>query len=475
MSTRSAARQQLENRSVPSLELAAPRLELAADGDGATLPTGSGFGLRRGLIALFGAVVIAGAVFLLMHRTHHLGGRPSSAVATREREQTSARLALAGVHAASDSMLSAAAAQSGQMLTATQPTPVPHDLSASEETTLAAGTSLYQPAGYLANAYRTVAARVHIPWRLLASVEYLQGGYVDAIAGATAGAERSVSNQVQSNGRDVVDAHVLAQATAAAAQPSAGLVSDARHLAADGVRQGPAAGLATYLKPVATTPQAVMTLAQSIAPAASSSSAAPTAKVSAMLNEARLLNGLPYAWGGGHTNPAWVVSSGYDCSGFVSEVLHSAGYLNSPDTTQTLPGSAGIVSGPGKLVTIYDRTIATVKVWHRYRKIVTVKRAVNTASLGVHVDKGRRGNSLNSVSIKLPKWVGEWKTIKIRKLVRSQDTSNNDEHVIIDIDGQWWESGGSTADGGAAMVHQIINPSPAYLKSFNRILHPQGL
>jgi len=66
-------------------------------------------------------------------------------------------------------------------------------------------------------------------------------------------------------------------------------------------------------------------------------------------------------------------------------------------------------------------------------------------------------------------------TLKIRKLVRSQDTSNNDEHVIIDIDGQWWESGGSTADGGAAMVHQIIDPSKAYLKSFNRILHPQGL
>jgi cell wall-associated NlpC family hydrolase len=475
MSTRSAARQQVESHTVPSLELATPRLELAGDGDGATLRTGPGFGVRAGLIALLGAVVIAAAVFLLMHRSHHIGGRSASSLTTRERQQADARLALAGVHAASSSMLGAAAAQSGRALVASQTTPVPHDLSSSDLTTLAGGTSLYQPAQYLERAYQTVAARFNIPWRVLASVEYLQGGYVNAIAGANAGAERSVSAQVQSNGRDVVDAPVLAQATAAAAQPSASLVSDARHLATEGARQSPAAGLATYLKPVATTPQAVMTLAQSIAPAAGSSSSAPMAKVSAMLNEARLLNGLPYAWGGGHTNPAWVVSSGYDCSGFVSEVLHSAGYLSSPDTTQTLPGSAGIVNGPGKLVTIYDRTIATLKVWVKHAKVVTEKKIVNQASAGVHVVKGRHANSLNSVSIKLPKWVGEWETIKIKKLVRSQDTSNNDEHVIIDIDGQWWESGGSTADGGGAMVHQIVNPNPAYLKSFNRILHPQGL
>ena len=477
MATRSAARQEFESRSIPSLEIATPRLELAGDGDGdgAALHSGPGFGLRAGLIALFGAVLIAAALFLLMHRSHHVGGRSLSAVSAREREQTGARLALAGVHAASSSMLSAAAAQSDHTLTATQSTPVPHDLSASDLTTLAAGTSLYQPARYLANAYRTVAGRYRIPWRVLASVEYLDGGYDDAVAGADAGAEQTVSSQAASNGRDIVDDHVLAQATAAAVQPSSSLVSDARHLAADGAGVSPAAGLATYLKPVATTPQAVMTLAQSIAPAAGSSSATAVAKVSAMLNEARLLNGLPYAWGGGHTNPAWVVSSGYDCSGFVSEVLHAAGYLNSPDTTQTLPGSAGIVSGRGELVTIYDRTIATLKVWKLHRKIVTEKKIVNQASAGVHVVKGRHANSLNSVSIKLPKWVGEWETLKIRKLVRSQDTSNNDEHVIIDIDGQWWESGGSTADGGAAMVHQIIDPSKAYLKSFNRILHPQGL
>ena len=169
------------------------------------------------------------------------------------------------------------------------------------------------------------------------------------------------------------------------------------------------------------------------------------------------------------------VGAGYDCSGFVSQVLHSAGYLSSPDTTQTLPGTAGIVNGPGKYVTLYDRTIATLKIWVKKLKMVTKREMVNPASAGVHVTRRQNANSLDAVQMRVPKWVGEWKTIHITKLVRSADTSNNDEHVIIDIDGHWWESGGSSADGGAASVHPILNPSPGYLKSFNRILHPQGL
>ena len=474
MAIRSAARQQADNRPVPPLRIM-PRLEPAGNGHGAWFRTVPRISLRSGLLALLGAVAVAAGAFLLTHRAHHLTGRTPASVTVRERELTGAHLALAGVRAASTPLIDAASAIAAKPRSVTQATPLPHDLSASDLTSLAAGTSLYQPAPYLARAYQSVGARYHIPWRVLASLEYIQGGYVNAIAGASAEPVRAVATQVASSGRSVVNERVLAQATAAAAAPSPGLVTDAKRLAADGAGQSPAQGLTTFMQGTGTSAQSVLTLAQSIAPAAASSSSAPMARVSAMLNEARLLNGLPYVWGGGHTNPAWVVSSGYDCSGFVSEVLHAAGYLGSPDTTQTLPGSAGIVNGPGKLVTIYDRTIATVKVWVKKKKIVTVKKAVNPASLGVHVNRGRHANSLGAVSIRLPKWVGEWKTIKLTKLVPSQDTSNNDEHVIIDIDGQWWESGGSAADGGGAMVHQIINPSRGYLKSFNRILHPQGL
>jgi len=473
MSTRSAARPQDEEQPVPSLQLLS-RLEPGADGDGVLLRTGPGFSLRAGLIALLAAAAIAAAVFLIMHRSHQPSGHARAGLSARERGQVRARLGLAGVHAAASPVLNGVSALGGDTLASSLATPAPHELSSTDLTTLADGTSLYQPPAYLVDAYRSVGARFHIPWRVIASVEYVQGGYVNAIAGTTASAVQSVAAQVASAGRDVVNARVLAQATAAAAQPSASLVSDAARLAADGASESPAQGVATYLQDVPATPQAVMTLAQSIAPAATPASS-PTAKVAAMLNEAHLLNGLPYLWGGGHTNPAWVVGSGYDCSGFVSEVLHAAGYLTSPDTTQTLPGSAGIASGPGKLVTIYDRTIAKLRVWVKRRKMVTVRKAVNPATAGVHVVRGRHANSLTSISIKLPKWVGEWTTIKLHKLVRSLDTTNNDEHVIIDIAGQWWESGGSTADGGAAMVHQIDTPSTAYLKSFNRILHPAGL
>jgi cell wall-associated NlpC family hydrolase len=479
MAIQIAARQQTESDPVPSLQIV-PRLEPAGDGDGASIRNPPSIGLRVGIIALLGAVAVAAAVFVLSHRSHHLTTRPPAKVTAQERQAAAGRLALTGARAASASLLSAASAVAAQPRAVTQSPPSPHDLSSSDLTSLADGTSLYQPASYLVGAYQTAGARYHIPWRVLASLEYIQGGYVNAIAGASAPVERSVSEQVAASGRSVVNAHVLAQATAAAAAPSTGLMSDAKHLAADeGASKSPGQGLTALLQGTDAvqgadaSAQSVLTLAQSIAPAAPSSSATPMAKVSAMLNEAHLLNGLPYVWGGGHTEPAWVVSGGYDCSGFVSEVLHSAGYLGAPDTTQTLPGSPGIVKGPGKLVTIYDRTIAYVRVWRRKKE--TVKKAVNPATIGVHVTKGRRANSLDSVSITLPKWVGKWETVKVTKLVQSLDNTNNDEHVIIDIDGQWWESGGSSADGGAAMVHQIVDPGKAYLHSFNQILHPQGL
>jgi cell wall-associated NlpC family hydrolase len=472
MSTRSAARQQAEE-SVPSLQLVA-QLQPGGPGDGAALRTGPGFSLRAGLIALLAAAAVATTAFLITHGSNRAAGHARAGLTALERVQVRARLALAGVDAASNSILNTAAAVGANALSSSRTAPVPHELSSGDLTTLAAGTSLYQPPSYLVSAYRTVGARFHIPWRVIAAVQYIEGGYVNALAGTSASSVRSVSQQVQSSGRDAVDAHVLAQATAAALAPSSSLVTDTGRLAADGADASPAQGLATYLQNVAATPQSVMTLAQSIEPAATTSSSA-SAKVTAMLNEANLLNGLPYVWGGGHTNPAWVVAGGYDCSGVVSEVLHSAGYLTSPDTTQTLPGSAGILSGPGKLVTIYDRTIATERVWKKKLKLVTVRKVVNSATAGVHVVKGRHANSLTSIFIKLPKWVGEWKTIKIHKLVRSLDTTNNDEHVIIDIDGQWWESGGSTQDGGGAMVHRIIDPSTGYLKSFNQVLHPAGL
>jgi cell wall-associated NlpC family hydrolase len=133
------------------------------------------------------------------------------------------------------------------------------------------------------------------------------------------------------------------------------------------------------------------------------------AQVQAMTNMANSLVGKPYVYGGGHSG--WGPQSGYDCSGFVSAVLHAGGYLSQPVDTVTLPQQAGMESGPGQYVTVYDRA-----------------------------QPGENG------------------------------------HVIIDINGQFYESGGSQgAWGGGGGVEKIGTPSAAYLATFPTVLHPSGL
>jgi len=133
------------------------------------------------------------------------------------------------------------------------------------------------------------------------------------------------------------------------------------------------------------------------------------AQVQAMTNMADSLVGKPYVIGGGHGG--WGPSSGYDCSGFVSAVLHAGGYLTAPVDTTALPNQAGMEPGPGQYVTVYDRALP-----------------------------GQSG------------------------------------HVIIEINGQFYESGGSHgAWGGGGGVEKIGTPSAAYLASFPTVLHPAGL
>jgi cell wall-associated NlpC family hydrolase len=133
------------------------------------------------------------------------------------------------------------------------------------------------------------------------------------------------------------------------------------------------------------------------------------AQVQAMTNMANSLVGLPYVYGGGHGG--WGPQPGYDCSGFVSAVLHAGGYLSQPVDTTALPSQAGMESGPGQYVTVYDRA-----------------------------QPGQSG------------------------------------HVIIEINGQFYESGGSHgAWGGGGGVEKIGTPSASYLATFPNVLHPSGL
>jgi cell wall-associated NlpC family hydrolase len=132
-------------------------------------------------------------------------------------------------------------------------------------------------------------------------------------------------------------------------------------------------------------------------------------RIQAMIQEANSLVGKPYVWGGGHGG--FGPQSGYDCSGFVSAVLHAGGYLSTPQDTTTLPQAPGIEQGPGQYVTIYDRNAP-----------------------------GQEG------------------------------------HVIIEINGQFYESGGEHGSwGGGGGVAPISTPSPEYLATFNQVLHPAGL
>jgi len=140
-----------------------------------------------------------------------------------------------------------------------------------------------------------------------------------------------------------------------------------------------------------------------------SAAGAENPQVQAMVNEANSLVGKPYVYGGGHSG--WGPQAGYDCSGFVSAVLHAGGYLSSPQDTVTLPSQPGMESGPGQYVTVYDRALS-----------------------------GENG------------------------------------HVIIDINGQFYESGGEHGSwGGGGGVEKIDTPSAAYLATFPTILHPAGL
>jgi cell wall-associated NlpC family hydrolase len=132
-------------------------------------------------------------------------------------------------------------------------------------------------------------------------------------------------------------------------------------------------------------------------------------RVAAMSNEADSLVGKPYVWGGGHGG--WGPQAGYDCSGFVSAVLHAGGFLTMPADTTSLPSQPGMVAGPGQYVTVYDRA-----------------------------QPGQNG------------------------------------HVIIEINGQFYESGGMQgAWGGGGGVQKIGTPSASYLATFPNVLHPEGL
>jgi len=270
--------------------------------------------------------------------------------------------------------------------------------------------SLTQPPKYLVRIYKAAARRYHIPWQILAAINYVETGYGRDLAVSPAGAVgwmQFMPGTWAEYGQSVTPTGKPAAGTANPWDPNDAIFAAARYLVAAGARRNLAKAVFAY-NHAGWYVQEVLSIAEQITRHGLRAGSKAQRKISAMTTMARILNGLPYVWGGGHSNFT-MISGGYDCSGFVSAVLHAGGYLKVPVTTQSLPGQPGIKSGPGRWVTIFDRTYA-----------------------GVGAD-----------------------------------------HVIIDIDGQWWESGGWGS--GAARVHRMRHVSAAYLQTFNLVLHPRGL
>jgi peptidoglycan hydrolase-like protein with peptidoglycan-binding domain len=80
----------------------------------------------------------------------------------------------------------------------------------------------------------------------------------------------------------------------------------------------------------------------------SSPSASVSAELASMVAAGNAIATRPYVYGGGHGS---FISTGYDCSGSVSYVLHAAGLLSSPEDSSSLESYGA--AGPGRYVTIY--------------------------------------------------------------------------------------------------------------------------
>ena len=261
-----------------------------------------------------------------------------------------------------------------------------------------------RPPSFLIPIYRAAGRKYHVPWPVLAAINAIETDYGRNVETSSAGAigwmqfmpETWLEFGVVAGNHALPDPY----------DPRDAIFSAARYLAANGARRHLRKAIFAYNHANWYVDEVLWTAADIIDHTRVRGSGARI-KVDAMQAMALALDGEPYVWGGGHGG--WDIAGGYDCSGFVSAVLHAGGYLRTPVTTQALPAQRHILPGPGRYVTIFDRT---------------------------------DGGALNQ------------------------------DHVIIDLHGQWWESGGSDAAGG---VHRIKRMSASYLLTFNQILHPRGL
>jgi cell wall-associated NlpC family hydrolase len=311
--------------------------------------------------------------------------------------RTSTTANSASQHAASTGTTTSGSSSSGEVQLQTA-----EDVAVSRLAALLASGS--RPPPFLIPIYKAAARRYHISWTVLAAINAVETDYGRNVSVSSAGAVGWM--QFMPATWKKYGVAVTGKGSPDPYDPRDAIFAAARYLRANGGMRHLRRAVFAY-NHAAWYVSEVMWLSEKIGGTPPTSSARQ--KLSAMRNTAELLNGLPYIYGGGHAG--WTFSDGYDCSGFVSAILHAAGYLNQPVTTQTLAAQSDMKSGAGRWVTIFDRTDAP---------------------------------------------------------------STREDHVIIDINGQWWESGGGSSSGGAS-VHRMTSVSASYLRGFNLVLHPRAL
>ncbi len=262
------------------------------------------------------------------------------------------------------------------------------------------------PPPFLVSIYKRAAHRYQVPWSVLAAINSVESDYGRNLSVSSAGAVGWMQFMPGTWREYGVDANRDGKANPY--DPTDAIFAAARYLRANGAPQDLSRAIFAYNHATWYVDEVIARARWISANSTLKVTGLTGRRIAAMTAMAELLVGRPYVWGGGHGG--WQIVPGYDCSGFVSAVLHAGGYLASPQTTDTLPSQPEIKTGPGRYVTIFDRTAA-----------------------------GAQG------------------------------------HVIIDLNGTFFESGGSATTGGGAGVKKLGQPPFDYLLSFNTLLHPSGL
>ena len=167
---------------------------------------------------------------------------------------------------------------------------------------------------------RTAAIAEHAATELPPLPEDHEAKVVEPVAGASGGTADAGAEPAEAQAPPTD-----APKPKKAASTSQGIDLDRPETSGDGIHRATALGNGIALPPLE-------------APAA----------VRQMIEAGNVIARTPYLWGGGHGK--WV-DTGYDCSGSVSFVLASAGFLSSPLASGPLMSWGE--PGPGKWVTIY--------------------------------------------------------------------------------------------------------------------------